>query len=80
MRDSQQSLKLEDNEASNSDEISKEDINELEMHDFRAPDLQAEQDNKQLIRPLTIIAAGKRNKVVPIMEVPSSESENSSKR
>ena len=50
------------------------------MHDFRAPDAQAEQENKHLIRPLTIIAARNRNKVVPIPEVPSSESENSSKR
>ena len=56
------------------------------MHDF-LPDnhdnLQdPDSDSKLIKQPLTIVTVGtagrKRNKVVPIMEVPSSESERSS--
>ena len=55
-----------------------------EMHDFRPLNLDEQQDpnsDGKLIKPLAVGTFGRnRNKVVPIMEVPSSESELSSKR
>lgn len=72
-------------ESSPSDEDDNE-MGQVEMHDFgptNQDNLQDPNSDSKLIKqPPTVVAVGpvgrNRNKVVPIMEVPSSESERSS--